>query len=243
MTVRRLYVPDLPEEGGLVILEEAPSRHVRVLRLRVGDEVVLFDGTGRAAPAHLRSMSGQIVCQAEQPTAVESRRTRLVLMLAVPKGPRIDDCVRMATELGVDEVVLMQSERTIPKWDSRRAQSRLDRLTRIASEAAAQCERNDVPVIHPPQSPAACLEELPENARGFLFGARAKQAMTLEGIPAQLWCAVGPEGGFTDPEVALFKRAGFAVAGLGARVLRVETAVAAALAITQDRLAASKQAR
>jgi 16S rRNA (uracil1498-N3)-methyltransferase len=107
MTVRRLYVPDLPEAGGPVTLAEAPSRHVRVLRLRAGDEVVLFDGKGHAAPARLESIGDAVVCQAELPRTGETSRARVVLLLAVPKGSKLDDCVRMATELGVDEVGLM----------------------------------------------------------------------------------------------------------------------------------------
>ena len=115
MTVRRLYVPDLPKGGGVVTLAEAPSRHVRVLRLRTGDQVVLFDGKGRAASARLGAVGDQVVCQVEKPTASETRRARVILMLAIPKGSKLDDCVRMATELGVDEVALMHTERTVPR--------------------------------------------------------------------------------------------------------------------------------
>ena len=236
MTVRRLYVPDLPEAGGAVTLAEAASRHVRVLRLREGDEVVLFDGKGRAAPARLESVGDEVVCQAEPSTATESEHARVVLMLSVPKGSKLDDCVRMATELGVDEIALMYTERTVPRWDSERARSRVDRLTRIAGEAAAQCERNDVPVVHGPQPCAAWLERMPTGVAGVLFGARARGALTLDSTPEQVWCALGPEGGFTDDEIALFEGAGFGVASLGTRVLRVETAVPAALTIVRDRL-------
>lgn len=239
MTVRRLYVPDLPDEGGRVLLAEAPSRHVRVLRLRPGDPVVLFDGKGRAAPARLESVDEQVVCRADVPSVTQTRRARVVLMLAVPKGSKLDDCVRMATELGVDDLVLMQTERTVPRWDSGRTRSRLDRLTRIASEAAAQCERNDVPVIHAPLSCSAWLEKLPDDAKGVLFSARATQTFRLDESPEHVWCAVGPEGGFTDQEIILFEEAGFCVASLGTRVLRVETAVPAALALLQDRLGAT----
>jgi 16S rRNA (uracil1498-N3)-methyltransferase len=236
VTVRRLYVPDLPEAGGVVTLGEAPSRHVRVLRLREGDQVVLFDGKGHAAPASLESVGDEVVCLAERPRASATKRARVVLLLAVPKGSKLDDCVRMATELGVDEVALMLTNRTVPRWDRKRERSRVDRLTRIASEAAAQCERNDVPVIHGPLPCAAWLDAMPANAAGVLFGARAQGALTFDGTPEQVWCAVGPEGGFTDAEIASFEEAGFAVASLGTWVLRVETAVPAALTIVRDRL-------
>ena len=236
MTLRRLYAPGLPDEGGAVVLGEATSRHVRVLRLRAGQPVVLFDGKGRAANARLESVSDEVVCLAERPVAAARRRARVVLMLAVPKGAKLDDCVRAATELGVDEVALMQTERTVPRWDPKRTRMRLDRLTRIASEAAGQSERDDVPLVHAPRPVASWLEQMPESANGVVFAARAQEAATLEPSAEQVWCAVGPEGGFAEHEILLFERSGFSVASLGTRILRVETAVPAALAIIGDRL-------
>lgn len=243
MTVRRLYAPELPDEGGALVLGEASSRHVRVLRLRPGDPVVLFDGKGRAATARLESVSPEVLCQAEPAVASETSRARIVLLLAIPKGSKLDDCVRMATELGVDEIALMQTERTVPRWDRERARSRVERLTRIAGEAAAQCERDDIPIVHAPRPLSSWLEEMPQDARGVLFAARALGALALEGSPEPVWCALGPEGGFSGEEIAIFERTGFSVASLGSRVLRVETAVPAALAIIGDRLGDFRQAR
>ncbi len=243
MTVRRLYAPELPDQGGALVLGEASSRHVRVLRLRPGDPVVLFDGKGRAATARLESVSPEVLCQAEPPVASETSRARIVLLLAIPKGSKLDDCVRMATELGVDEIALMQTERTVPRWDLERARSRVERLTRIAGEAAAQCERDDIPIVHAPRPLSSWLEEMPQDARGVLFAARALEALALESSPEPVWCALGPEGGFTGEEIAIFERSGFSVSSLGSRVLRVETAVPAALAIIGDRLGDFRQAR
>ena len=243
MTVRRLYAPELPDDGGALVLGEASSRHVRVLRLRPGDPVVLFDGKGRAATARLESLSPEVLCQAEPPAASETSRARIVLMLAIPKGSKLDDCVRMATELGADEIALMQTERTVPRWDPERARSRVERLTRIAGEAAAQCERDSIPIVHAPRPLSSWLEEMPKDARGVLFAARAPGALSLEGTPEPVWCALGPEGGFTGGEIAIFEQSGFSVVSLGIRVLRVETAVPAALAIIGDRLGDFRQAR
>lgn len=243
MTLRRLYSPELPPKGGEVALGESSSRHVRVLRLRPGDAVLLFDGKGRAAAARIEHVEERVTCCAEAPEPTVASRARVVLMLAVPKGAKLDECVRMATELGADEVALMETERTVPRWDARRARSRLDRLTRIAIEAAAQCERDDVPILHSPRTCVAWLEEFPADAQGVLFGARAEGSLSLDTVPDQIWCAIGPEGGFTDEEIALFERSGFSLASLGTRVLRVETAVPAALAIVADRLGDVRQAR
>lgn len=243
MTWRRLYSAELPPNGGEVTLGESSSRHVHVLRLRPGDPVLLFDGKGRAAAARIERVEERVTCRTKAPEPSVETRARVVLMLAIPKGGKLDECVRIATELGADEVALMQTERTVPRWDSERTRSRLDRLTRIAIEAAAQCERDDVPVVHAPRTCAAWLKEVPADAQGVLFGARAKGHLGLDTIPDQIWCAIGPEGGFSDQEISLFERSGFTPASLGTRVLRVETAVPAALAIVADRLGDVRQAR
>lgn len=243
MTVRRLYAPELPRSGGLVVLGEGSSRHVRVLRLRPGDEVFLFDGSGNAASARIRTVDGGVTCEAGARFEAEPGPARVVLMLGIPKGAKLEECVRMATELGADEIALMQTQRTIPRWDPERTRSRLERLTRIAIEAAGQCERNDIPIVHAPLSPQQWLQRFPERAKGLLFGARAKGSIHLDRTPSQLWCAVGPEGGFAEGEVTSFEEAGFALASLGKWVLRVDTAVAAALTLAQDRLQGVLQAR
>jgi 16S rRNA (uracil1498-N3)-methyltransferase len=242
VTIRRLYAPDLPEKGGIVTLGDAAARHARVLRLRPGDAVELFDGVGHAAPARIESVGDVVVCEASPAEATREPSTRVVLLLAIPKGSKLDDSVRMATELGADQIALMQAERSVPRWDKARARSRIDRLTRIAAEAAAQCERTDVPLILGPRSCAEWLEALPADACRVVFGARAEGAFTLGETPEQVWCAIGPEGGFSDDELLAFKAAGFRSASLGRSVLRVDTAVSAALSVVQDRLA-SRQAR
>ncbi len=238
MTVRRLFVAELPPEGGALTLPEASAHHLRVLRIREGDSLVLFDGRGGVASAEVRALGPRsVLCQVERPAQNEPARTRIVLMLAVPKGAKLDECVRMATELGVDEVALMRTERTVPRWDRTRANSRVERLTRIASEAAAQCERSEVPWVHPPRSCREWLDALPDTATSLVFGARAHQPLgTLEPTAEQIWCAIGPEGGFTDAEMADFVAQGFSVVSLGPWVLRVDTAVAAGLTLVQDRM-------
>ena len=238
MTERRLYVAELPAHGGEVTLDEAASRHVRVWRLRPGDAITLFDGQGMQSDGEVLSVDESVTCLAEPPTQARSSGARIVLVLGLPKGSKLDDCVRMATELGVHEIALLQAERSVPRWDDRRAQSRVERLTRIAAEAAAQCERADVPTIHRPRTVEQLLTEVPPSSVAVVFGARAEGALAFTEIPEQVWCAVGPEGGFSDAEIGSFESAGFAVASLGPTILRVDTAVAAALAVVGDRLQA-----
>jgi 16S rRNA (uracil1498-N3)-methyltransferase len=242
VTERRLRVAALPLGGGAVTLDDVASRHVRVLRLRPGDRVQLFDGRGMEAEAELQSIDGQATCVADAPIRVGAKGPRLVLVLGLPKGGALDECVRMATELGVGEIVLLRAHRSVPRWDARRAASRVARLTRIASEAAAQCERADIPAIRTPATLDEVLATVPQAATAVVFGARAQGGFHLSDIPEQVWCAVGPEGGFNADELAAFEAAGFELASLGPTVLRVDTAVAAALTVIGDRVR-SLQAR
>lgn len=236
MTERRLRVSALPTGGGAVTLDDVGSRHVRVLRLRPGDRVHLFDGRGMEAEAELWSIDDQVTCLADVPIRVGAEGPRLVLVLGLPKGGTLDECVRMATELGVGEIVLLRANRSVPRWDAQRAASRVARLTRIASEAAAQCERADVPAIRAPAALEEVLATVPQAATTVVFGARAQGDFHLRDVPEQVWCALGPEGGFTAEELAAFEAAGFELASLGPTVLRVDTAVAAALTVIGDRV-------
>lgn len=233
---RRLHVDALPANGGKVVLAEAVSRHVRVLRLRAGDRVQLFDGRGRTAAAAIEAVGDLVTCRADIPVDSATATARIVLVLALPKGGKLDECVRMATELGVHEVALLQAERSVPRWDDDRARRRVERLTRIAAEAAAQCERTDVPKVHAPRFIQELLSSVPQGAMGVAFGARAVDRFVIEQAPEQVWCAIGPEGGFTELELSAFEEASFRIASLGRTILRVDTAVAASLALIGDRL-------
>ncbi|MEM7435625.1 MAG: RsmE family RNA methyltransferase [Myxococcota bacterium] len=245
MTTRRLHVPTLPPSGGVVALGEASARHVRVLRMEPGDILVLFDGQGAEAEARIESLDGGTVqCLADPPTQSRTRTTHIGLMLAVPKGSKLEGCVRMATELGVDEIALLETERTVPRWAPSRSQARIDRLTRVAIEAASQSERADVPILAEPVSCDVAMARVSRGAYGVVFAARADTPLaTFAAPPPSVWCAIGPEGGFTDRELARFQEHGFVPASLGSLVLRVETAVPAALSLVRDRVDGFGQVR
>ena len=108
--------------------------------------------------------------------------------------------------------------------------------------AAAQCERADLPIISGPDPCAEMIARVPSSALRVVFGARAEGALTITQTPEQVWCAIGPEGGFSEAELAAFRAGGFVVVSLGRSILRVDTAVASALTVVQDRLV-SLQAR
>lgn len=237
MSARRLYAPVLPEAGGIVRLDAAQTKHARVLRLREGDRVVLFDGRGAEADASITSLGEEVSCEAEPPRAIVHARPRVVLCQCLPKGGKLEDIVRATTELGVTAVHLVTSARSVPRLEGERIAKRLDRLARVAVEAARQSGRNDVPDVLAPAPLDEVLARAPNDAARLVLAPGAEGS--IESIPEDArsaWIVIGPEGGLEPGELDGARARGFTIAGLGATVLRVETAAPVAVALVMHRL-------
>ena len=233
---RRLLAPGLAI--GTVSLGPDAARHARVLRLAVGEDVVLFDGLGREADARIDRLDAEgVTCgvlrwrlEANEPTR------RVVLLQALPKGGKLDDIVRATTECGVGAIHLAQSERSVVKFDAGKAGTRVERLVRIAQEAARQSERAHVPAITAHASVAAAARCAPASAARLVLSPRAGLAWTeASDGHDEVWLAVGPEGGFSPDEERHLQADGWVLARLALPVLRVETAAPVAVAMLRDR--------
>jgi 16S rRNA (uracil1498-N3)-methyltransferase len=234
----RFFVPRADIRDGLVRFSpEQAHQIVRVLRLRPGDPVQVFDGTGCELRAELvataaTETSGRVTGSTRRPSA----KVRLSLAQVVPRGAHMDLIVAKATELGVTRLVLLEGAHSV-----RRGAERLARWRRIAVEAAEQCGRVEVPEL-------ASLGDLD----AFLAGHPSAEPLILchdgvDATPLSALCAglvevaalsllVGSEGGFDPDEVARCRAAGARPAWLGPRLLRAETAALAALAVVQASL-------
>jgi len=242
----RVIVPDLVAHrgsSGEILLREEERDHVRSRRLRDGDEVVVLDGKGARARAHLtrRGTALTLLGFEELSGALPGEPSRRVtVLLACAEPARIEWAVEKGTECGAARFVLLEAAR------SQRAhvvalRSRLPRLRRIAAEATKQCGRTIVPEIEGPEEIEVLLrkEECPGRARRPLL--LAEPSGERIGAPdsrpdlvrpgGEITLAVGPEGGFTLSEISLFEGFGAVPVSLGPRVLRLETAVVAALTL------------
>jgi 16S rRNA (uracil1498-N3)-methyltransferase len=230
--VNRLYAPQLAE-GFLAIAGADHHYLVHVLRAIAGEEVVLFDGRGGEASARIERIGEQsLVLAVAAPTRAPAPRLELTLLVSLLKGEKMDLVVQKATELGAARIVPLRAERSVVRLLEGRAGARVARWEKIAREAARQCGRADAPDIAAPHGPAEAFAA----AAGFrvLFQERTETSIrqVLPATPPErVAAAVGPEGGFTDAEVAAARAAGFVICGLGPRVLRAETAALAALVI------------
>jgi 16S rRNA (uracil1498-N3)-methyltransferase len=145
----------------------------------------------------------------------------------------MDLVVQKATELGVARILPFEAERSVVRLEPARAEERAGRWRRIASEAARQCGRADVPEVAAPAALDRALAALAPGTRTFVFHPGGG---TLEApAPAAVAAVVGPEGGLTDAEVRACEEAGATRAALGPRVLRAETAAIVAVALLQAR--------
>ncbi|TAN08656.1 MAG: 16S rRNA (uracil(1498)-N(3))-methyltransferase [Rhodanobacteraceae bacterium] len=236
----RLFV-DTPLRVGLELaLPATAAQHaVRVLRLRAGDAVTLFNGDGHQYPAQLSTIAPGVtrarVATVESP-ARESP-LRVTLLQALARGEKMDWIVQKATELGVARVAPIVTARSEVKLDAARAAKRLEHWRAIAIGACEQCGRNTVPRIDVAGSLEAFLAaNAATDARFVLQPGDATRIRSLTPPPTPVTLAVGPEGGFGEDDLAALRAAGYGALSLGPRILRTETAGIAALAALQAML-------
>lgn len=257
MTAR--FFSESPIAGEQASLIDAEAHHLlHVLRAKLGDEITVFDGTGRefdAVVARTTRSTVELAIRASREVDRELPRV-VVLGVALPKGDRQKWLVEKVVELGATRLVPLVTRRGVVQPEG----GTLEKLRRSVIEASKQCGRNrlmqiDGPVewaqfvasapvdglrrvAHPPAlwpahaSAADDAAETPTDAPpdGDLAGWTRMVAAAPPSRPA--WLAVGPEGGFTDDEIQAAIAAGWRPLGLGARILRIETAAVALVAAT-----------
>lgn len=233
----RLYLPTPLAAGALVALDANAFNHaVRVLRLRVGDALTLFDGHGGEYAAELaaverRAATARVLAaharEAESPL-------RVVLAQGVSKGERMDYTLQKAVELGVAAVQPLLAERSVVQLDGERLARRVEHWQGVLVAACEQSGRNRVPPLAAPVRLGDWLAAGGGEGLRLLLDPQAGTG--LRALPAPggaVTLLIGPEGGLGDGEIAAATAAGWRGVHLGPRVMRTETAGVAALAALQ----------
>jgi 16S rRNA (uracil1498-N3)-methyltransferase len=226
----RFYVPP-----GTVSVSEielhgvAAHRISRVLRLKQGDTMALFDGTGKEFVVRLNTVDReQVLCAVVSVSEPDTEpKTRVVLYQSLLKGEKFEWVLQKATEVGVSAFVPVVSQRSIPRPLERHGEGRCERWQRIVIEATEQCGRVRVPQVHPLSTFEEGLVRTKEAGVSIIPWERERSvslAKALTGMPAVVNVFVGPEGGFDEDEVALAREHGVVPVTLGRRILRSETA-------------------
>jgi 16S rRNA (uracil1498-N3)-methyltransferase len=234
-SLSRLYFPEKMTAESECRLPAAQAHHVqRVLRLKPGEALALFNGEGEEYDAVVLH-----VAQAEVTVRIGRRRgidcesrLRVVLAQGVSAGDRMDYTIQKAVELGVAAIQPIVSSRSVVRLDSERGARRVAHWQAVAIAACEQCGRNRVPPVEPLRSFSHWLGV--GTRQGVLLSPSGGLRLhDLRQPQAPLTLLAGPEGGFVPGEREAAERAGFAVVRLGPRVLRTETAAVAALAAMQ----------
>lgn len=241
MRERRLFAARIGAPGDRIELGTDAAQHARVLRLQRGDRVILFDAEGTEAEATIELTDrDRLACTVRTVhRGGPDRGPRVVLVQALPKGAKLDALVAAATEAGAAAIHLALSERSVPRPDPERAHRRLERLVRIAREAARQSERPGVPDLVAPSPLEVVARRAPPSAARIVFSPRAAERWDggLSGTN-EAWIAVGPEGGLSPAEEERLVGLGWRTARIEVPILRVEHAAPIAVALVLDRLCA-----
>lgn len=236
MSPPRFFV-DAPLVGGESIrLPAAVAHHaLRVLRLRAGAPIVLFNGRGGEYPAALQLDGGSALAQLGALAPIERESPlHLTLIQALVAADKLDWIVEKSVELGVGRILVASMQRSVVRLDVARAARRVQHWTDVARAACCQCGRNRVPSVEFCVGFDAVLAAVPADQPRLLLLPTAAAAIFTAVTGDRAALMVGPEGGFSEHEVAQSARAGFVAVQLGPRLLRTETAGLAAIAALQS---------
>ncbi len=241
--MHRFFIAPQDIDGHQALLDENESRHaLQVMRLKAGQEVVLFDGQGRSYQAMLEGTQGRRV-QALLLQVLEDTPAAAIdihLVQGLPKGDKLDTIIQKAVELGVHSLYPLQCKRSVAQLKASLLDKKMQRWDAIVRDACKQSGRNRLLHVQPVRDVTQVLQFM-QAAPGIVLYEKEKQAGYREllhrlipgCINRELYIMVGPEGGWDDSEIDELTAAGVLTASLGRGILRTETAavVAAALAL------------
>ncbi len=245
MRITRIYYPGLLSEGKEVELDTQTSvRIARVLRLKIGDIVFLFNGRGGEYKNHIIQLDKRrVICKTVE-FIERSAESPLIIRLAqgISKGERMDYTIQKAVELGVNEIIPLMTSRTSVNLSEERQQRRQAHWQSIVHSACEQCGRNKVPEVKPIETLAkwvglSNVNNSPYNIVLDPCAAQGLKAFPYPGPPATaqpITLLIGPEGGLSREEITLTEQYGFTPTQLGPRILRTETAAVAVLSVLQS---------
>lgn len=233
----RFFVPKEFVKGNSIHINGKEAHHILdVMRLKVSDEVTVFDGTGKEYVGIVRE-SGHKSLEVEIKEirkSADKESYSVTLIQAIAKKDKMDYIAQKATELGVACIVPVVTARTIPDWNDEKKTNMVERWRRISHEAAKQCGRLDIPQILP-------IMELGKAITGAVYDLKLIAALSDEAIKikdvlkgrdgVKIVVAIGPEGDFTPKEIEEAVRTGFKVVNLGSLTLKSDTAGLAVLSM------------
>ncbi len=228
----RFYCPGVNFSSTSVCLSNPDEVHHlrKVLRLKEGDKIYLFDGKGNEAEGIISSVGmRKVIVNIISVKQYIRNSPDIILACAVPKRGKFEVIVEKATELGVTEIIPLETERTEIIFNKDKLLHKLERFKTIAINASKQSGRSIIPIIHTPMEFSVALDLLTKSGVAIipsLIGERKNLLYILKNlqIPSKISFFIGPEGDFTEAEYEMAKEKGCVPVSLGNTILRVETA-------------------
>jgi 16S rRNA (uracil1498-N3)-methyltransferase len=243
MTMQRYFVAKEQMTEQHVQIKGDDIKHIlRVMRMDVGDEIICSNNDSRTVKCCISSTTDKeiiadIIEEIEPNTELP---VHVTIVQGLPKGDKLELIVQKGTELGASGFIPYAAERSIVKWDQKKANKKVERLEKIAKEAAEQSYRERIPVVHNIFSLAHLKKKLTSYDAVILAyeeiaksGEQAQLGKTLTALSpgSSILIIIGPEGGITEDEAAQLTEAGAIACGFGPRILRTETASLYALSV------------
>ena len=239
MRLTRVHVDVELQTGRRLTVDGSAGNHIsRVLRLRVGDALTLFNGQGGEYAGSIDEIRRDtvVVSILERRDVDRESPCQLTLAQGISRGERMDWVVQKATELGVWQIAPIFTERSIVQLDEKQASRKLQHWRSIAIAACEQSGRNRVPQITQPVGLYELLEKRTSSGTALLLSPGAPLRIAdMASAGTQITVLIGPEGGLADVEQQAAVKAGFTPVRLGPRVLRTETAAVCALTLLQQK--------
>lgn len=240
--MRRFYTePENIKDGQAALIEDA-AHITKVLRMSVGEEILIFDGSGSEYTARLTEIDKH-VCRAEILSTAKTEAEpdiNVALFQGIPKSGKMEQIVQKAVELGVYEIYPVMMDRSVVRLSSEKdKESKAQRWGKVAQEAVKQCGRGRVPQVHTPISFEEALKIMGEFDLSLMpyeelghEGQHGLKELLQKKDYSSVAVLIGPEGGFSGAEIALATADARPVkVGLGCRILRTETAGSTVLSI------------
>jgi 16S rRNA (uracil1498-N3)-methyltransferase len=235
VTLQRYFLETPFDEGGHAFISGDDGKHIaKVMRMEIGDRLIAVDNEEAfiSEITHIRP-EGVTVKKTDDSLPSNEMEVKVTIACGLPKGDKLDLIVQKGTELGMSSIIPFEAERSIVKWDSKKGDKKVERLRKIAKEAAEQCHRTIIPEIVAPMSFKQLLQESrnydirffadEEDAKGTdpnRIADRLKNVYHKQTV----FVVFGPEGGLSRREAEEMRSADFLSVSLGPRILRTETA-------------------
>ncbi len=235
----RIFQPYTINQNSLITLDDNAFNHlIRVLRMKTGESITLFDGSNQITPAVIHEVNKKTVIVKTANSVLDNRESPLNIHLGqvISRGDKMEFTIQKSVELGVNTITPLLSERCGVKLDQERLEKKVQQWQKIVISACEQCGRNIIPSINPVMKLETWCANLTDSLKLNLHPKAEQGINQLANDNKNISLLIGPEGGLSNEEISMTHQYQFTDILLGPRVLRTETAALTAITALQVRL-------